>query len=402
MTSTASPTAAAPYDNSTSSSDLPAPRSKTRIASLDIVRGAVMVLMAIDHVRVFAGVPTYGTPGQFLTRWVTHFCAPTFLFLAGTAAYLYGIKVQSRSELAKFLLVRGLWLVLLELTLLRFGWTFNFDYASFTFAGVIWAIGWSMVIMSALVYLPTSVVTALGLAIIFGHNAIAPLVYSIESPSPLLRVMYAGGNFPVGSGINVVVLYVLLPWLGVMAAGYGFGAVMRASPEKRRRFCLSVGLAAIALFIVLRATAIYGDPEPWESDQGIFGFLNPAKYPASLLYLLMTLGPMLIAIALLENARGRVTRWLEVFGQVPFFYYVLHIPLIHLAAVLVSTVRTPASTGWLVANHPMMPPEVPEGYQWSLALLYLVTAIVVTVLYFVCRWYARVKAESRSRWIRLL
>jgi uncharacterized membrane protein len=227
-------------------------------------------------------------------------------------------------------------------------------------------------------------------------------VYSVESPSWILRVLYAGGNFGVGSGINVVVLYVLIPWVGVMAAGYGFGAIMKQAPEKRRRFCLTVGSAAIALFIVLRATGTYGDPRPWTSELGALSFLNPAKYPASLLFLLMTLGPMMIAIALLENARGRLARWLGVFGQVPFFYYVLHIPLIHLTAVLISLVRTPDSTGWLVANHPMLPPEAPAGYQWSLPLLYLVTAVVVTILYFACRWYGRVKAESGSRWIKLL
>src|SRR5688500_16111443 len=203
MTASAVGPQAASYNQSTTG----APKSPvSRIASLDIVRGAVMVLMAIDHVRVFAGVPAGGpAAGVFFTRWVTHFCAPAFVFLAGTAAYLYGQKAQSRNALAKFLLTRGLWLVLLELTVLRFGWTFNFDYANFTFAGVIWAIGWSMVLLSALVYLPTSVVTATGIAIIVGHNAIAPLVYSIESPSALLRVLYAGGSFPVGP-FNVVVL----------------------------------------------------------------------------------------------------------------------------------------------------------------------------------------------------
>jgi len=400
MTMTASEPTAAQYDARIASPA--ATPARTRIASLDIVRGAVMVLMAIDHVRVFAGVPTSGPPAIFFTRWVTHFCAPTFVFLAGTAAYLYGTKVQSRSQLSKFLLIRGLWLVLLELTLLRFGWTFNFDYASFTFAGVIWAIGWSMVVLAALVYMPTSVVTAIGVAIIVGHNALAPLVYSVESPSWLLRVLYAGGNFPVGPGINVVVLYVLIPWVGVMAAGYGFGTVMRMTPEKRRRICFSIGFASIAFFVLLRATGLYGDPRPWESGQGVLPFLNPAKYPASLLFLMMTLGPMMIAIPLLENARGRIARWLGVFGQVPFFYYVLHIPLIHLTALLISLVRTPASTGWLVANHPMMPPDVPESYQWSLPLLYLVTAVVVTILYFACRWFAGVKASSRTGWVKFL
>jgi len=377
------------------------PPSRGRIASLDIIRGAVMVLMAIDHVRVFAGVPTYGTPGIFFTRWVTHFCAPAFVFVAGTAAYLYGQKVESRPALAKFLLLRGLWLVLLELTLLRFGWTFNFDYASFTFAGVIWAIGWSMVILAGLVFLPAAAVGAIGLAIVVGHNAIAPVLEGGESPSPLLRLLYAGGEFAAG-GLNVVVLYVLVPWIGVMAAGYGFGAVMRLSPEMRRRVCFSIGFAAIAGFLILRAAGIYGDPRPWQPDQGVLPFLNPAKYPASLLFLMMTLGPMMIAIPLLENARGRVTRWLRVFGQVPFFYYVLHIPLIHLTALLVSLVRTPDSTGWLIANHPMMPPEVPPGYQWSLGLLYFVWAIVLVALYFACRWFAKVKAETRNPLLKFL
>ncbi|HEX2721397.1 MAG TPA: heparan-alpha-glucosaminide N-acetyltransferase domain-containing protein [Gemmatimonadaceae bacterium] len=404
MSTTASPTAAPSYDNTVSPADKAArhPSAFRRIASLDIVRGAVMVLMAIDHVRVFAGVPTGGPPGIFFTRWVTHFCAPTFIFLAGTAAYLYGQRVQSRSELSKFLLLRGLWLVVLELTLLRFGWTFNFDYASFTFAGVIWAIGWSMVILAALVYLPVAAITAIGLVIIVGHNAIAPLIDSIESPSWILRVLYAGGNFSAGSGINVVVLYTLIPWVGVMAAGYGFGTVMRASPEKRRRLCYSIGAASLVLFFVLRATSVYGDPRPWQSDQGVLPFLNPAKYPASLLFLLMTLGPVMLAIPLLENARGRVARWLGVFGQVPFFYYVLHIPLIHLTALLISMVRTPTSTGWLVANHPMLPPDVPPGYQWSLPLLYLVAAVMVTILYFLCRWFAGVKSRSRDGWARFL
>ncbi len=401
MSTAASQTAAATYDNRLGPSEATKPPAPARIASLDIVRGAVMVLMAIDHVRVFAGVPTGGTPGIFFTRWVTHFCAPTFVFLAGTAAYLYGTKIQSRPALSKFLLIRGLWLVLLELTLLRFGWTFNFDYESFTFAGVIWAIGWSMVALAALVYLPTAAITAIGLTIILGHNAIAPLVYSVESPSWLLRVLYAGGNFPAGPGINVVVLYVLVPWVGVMAAGYGFGTVMRAAPEKRRRICFSTGIASIALFVFLRATGIYGDPQPWESGQGVLPFLNPAKYPASLLFLMMTLGPVMIAIPLLEKARGRVAQWLGIFGQVPFFYYVLHIPLIHVTAVLISLARTPANTGWLVGNHPMMPPDVPDGYQWSLPLLYLVTAIVVTMLYFACRWFAGVKARSRTGWVKL-
>ena len=375
--------------------------SRDRIASVDIIRGAVIVLMAIDHVRVFAGVPTNGTPGVFFTRWVTHFCAPAFIFLAGTAAYLYAQKVGRRSSLAKFLVIRGLWLVLLELTLLRFGWTFNFDYANFTFAGVIWVIGWSMIVLAALVFLPVRIVGAIGVAIILLHNGLAPVLSGGENPSPIMQVLYAGGNFGL-AGLNIVVLYVLLPWAGVMAAGFAFGAVLRESPERRRRICVTIGLAAIVVFIVLRATGIYGDPREWSSENGPLAFLNPAKYPPSLQFLLMTLGPTILLIPFLENARGRVAGWLRVFGQVPFFFYVLHIPLIHLSALLISMVRTPGSTGWLIANHPMLPPDVPEGYRWSLGLLYLVWAIVVVILYFACRWYAGVKARSNNQALRFL
>lgn len=372
-----------------------------RIASIDIIRGGVMVLMAIDHVRVFAGVPTNGPPPVFFTRWVTHFCAPAFIFLAGTAAYLYGEKAGSRTALAKFLLIRGLWLVLLELTLLRFGWTFNFDYANFTFAGVIWVIGWSMVGMSALIFLPVRAVGAIGLFIILFHNALGGLLSGGDSPTALQAVLYAGGDFTLGP-LHFVVLYVLLPWLGVMAAGYAFGAVMRQSPETRRRICITIGIVSIVLFILLRTTGVYGDPREWSSENGPLGFLNPAKYPPSLQFLLMTLGPTILLIPFLENVRSKVSDWLRVFGQVPFFFYVLHIPLIHLTALLISLVRTPGSTGWLIANHPMMPPEVPPGYRWSLTLLYLVWATVVMILYFACRWYARVKASSKNSALRFL
>lgn len=375
-----------------------------RLPSLDIVRGAVMVLMAIDHVRVYAGVPPGGpTPGVFFTRWVTHFCAPAFVFLAGTAAYLYRQKADSTAALSRFLLTRGLWLVLLELTLLRFGWTFNIDYTHFTFAGVIWMLGWCMVALAGLAWLPLWSVAAFGLLLIAGHNAVAPALYAVQDPSWLLRLLYVGGGFTVpGVGWNVVVLYVLVPWAGVMAAGYAFGAVMTLDTARRRRTCWTIGVGAIVLFLVLRATGLYGDPNPWNASLPALAFLNTAKYPASLLFLLMTLGPCIAVLPWLESARGRVARWLELFGRVPFFYYVLHIPLIHVVALLIALVRTPGDVGWLFANHPMLPPDVPAGYMWSLPLLYLVIGAVVVALYFPCRWFARVKATTQRWWLRLL
>ena len=389
------------------------PSPLQRIASIDIIRGAVMVLMAIDHVRVYAGVPAGGpTAAVFFTRWVTHFCAPAFIFLAGAGAYLHLQKLGSKRELARYLVTRGAWLLLLEMTVVRFAWTFNVDYASFTFAGVIWVIGWSMILLAGLIWLPTAAVGAIGLAIVALHNLVDPFRQSLtqslgaSATGWLWQLLYFGGSFRIGSGgPQVVVLYTIIPWVGVMAAGYAFGALMRMPTESRRRLCLRIGLGAIAAFVVLRALDVYGDPRSWLAPgpgPAFIRFLNTSKYPASLLFLLMTLGPAIALIPPLENARGRVARWLAVFGRVPFFYYVLHLPLIHLIAVLISLVRTPAQTWWLFANHPMMPPPVPDGYRWSLTLLYAVTAAVVVALYFPSRWFAELKARRKERWLSYL
>jgi uncharacterized membrane protein len=362
---------------------------------------------------MYAGVPPGGpTFGVFFTRWVTHFCAPAFIFLAGTGAYLHGQKLGSKRALARYLVTRGAWLILLELTLLRFAWTFNVDYANFTFAGVIWVIGWCMILLAGLIWLPTAAVGAIGVGIIALHNLIDPFTQELGRSLAggvmgwLWQILYFGGSFRIGGeGPQVVVLYTIVPWVGVIAAGYAFGAVMRMTPERRRRLCLQIGFGAIAAFLLLRGFDVYGDPRPWRPAgpaPAVIRFLNTSKYPASLLFLLMTLGPTIALIPLLEQARGRVARWLSVFGRVPFFYYVLHIPLIHVVAVLVSLVRTPEQTSWLVANHPMMPPPVPAGYMWSLPLLYVVTAAVVVALYFPCRWFAELKARRQDVWLSYL
>lgn len=409
MSITISPAIQAPGRRPQAAADAE-PRPARRIPSVDIIRGAVMVLMAIDHVRVYAGVPPGGpTFGVFFTRWVTHFCAPAFVFLAGTAAYLHAQKLGNKRALARYLVTRGAWLILLELTLLRFAWTFNVDYANFTFAGVIWMIGWCMVLLAGLVWLPTAAIGAIGVGIVTLHNLVDPFTQNIarslgeSSTGWIWQVLYFGGSFRVGArGPQVVVLYSVIPWVGVIAAGYAFGAVMRMAPERRRRLCLQIGLGATAAFLLLRGLDVYGDPRLWRAAgpaPAVIRFLNTSKYPASLLFLLMTLGPMIALIPLLENARGRVARWFAVFGHVPFFYYVLHIPLIHVVAVLISLMRTPSQTSWLVANHPMMPPPVPAGYMWSLTLLYVVTALVIVALYFPCRWFAGLKARRKEGWM---
>jgi uncharacterized membrane protein len=335
---------------------------------------------------------------------VTHHCAPAFVFLAGAAAFLYGERLERRSDLSRWLASRGAWLVLLELTVIRVAWTFNFDFANYALFGVIWVLGWCMILMAALVRLPLGVVAGLGIAIIAGHNVI-PFVAGDAFQDWWGRILYRGGGFAIGGGEepNAFVLYSIIPWIGVMAAGYAFGALLRRTPEGRRRTCITLGVALIVLFVVLRALDVYGD-RPWRSQledmPAWLAFLNTSKYPASLLFLLMTLGPTILAVGLLERARGPVARWLGVFGRVPFFYYLLHIPTIHLVAVLVSTVRTPDATGWLFQNHPIAVGPAPDGYRWSLGLLYAVTALVVVALYFPCRWFAEVKARRGAGWLR--
>jgi uncharacterized membrane protein len=375
----------------------------SRIASLDFVRGVAMVLMAIDHVRVYSGLPAGGpTPGIFFTRWVTHFVAPAFVFLAGTSAYLHGRRLPGRGALARFLVVRGAWLILLELTVIRLAWTFNTDFQHYLLAGVIWMIGCCMILMAAVIYLPTTAIGAVGVAIIALHNLtnVFPPAFGPDGPPALLKILYFGGAVELGaSGPPLLVLFVIVPWIGVMMAGYAFGRVMEMSPERRRAVSFRTGLALTVLFVVLRALGVYGDPRPWSSASPVLAFLATTKYPASLLFLLMTLGPTLMLIAWAEGRRSRLMDAVTVFGRVPLFYYLLHIPVIHLAACIVSLAREGQVNPWLFGNHPLAPPPVPPGYTWSLPLLYVVFATCVVVLYFPCRWFARVRATRQSRWL---
>jgi len=392
----------------------PAATSLGRIASLDIVRGIAMILMAIDHVRVYSGLPAGGpTPGIFFTRWVTHFVAPTFVFLAGTGAYLLGKKLHDTRALSRFLLTRGLWLVFLELTVIRIAWTFNFDFSHYMLAGVIWMIGWCMVLMAAAVFLPTQVVGAIGIAIIALHNVTDLFAGQLDKafgdagPGWLLQILYFGGVINLGSsGPPLFVLFVIVPWIGVMMVGYAFGRSMEIDASRRQKLNLWIGLGLTALFVCLRFVGVYGDPRSWAEATtrmpSYLAFLATSKYPASLEFLCMTLGPMLIVLSFAERWRGRVADVIATYGRVPFFYYLLHIPLIHVSACIVSLAREGHVDPWLFGNHPMNPGPAPAGYVWSLSLLYLVFAICVALLYAPCKWFARLKAEKRSTWLSYL
>ncbi len=393
-------------------------QASSRITSIDLVRGAVIILMAIDHVRVYSGVPAGGpSPAVFFTRWVTHFCAPAFFFLAGTSAFFSGRK---HANLSRHLVIRGGWLVFLELTILRLAWTFNLDFAHYEMAGVIWSLGWSMIFLAGLVKLPVKLIGAIGVVIVAGHNildsyagALTPTLGN-DPGAWLWKIFYvsffAGPIWFGEGGPMLIVLYSLIPWIGVMAAGYGFGKILALEPSRRDRLCLMIGLGATLLFLLLRGFNIYGDPRPWHppSPGGppglppVLAILNTTKYPASLDFLLMTLGPIIAMIPVLERAGGSLSRLISMFGRVPFFFYILHIPLIHALALIVSGIRLGEVSPWLFENHPMGNAPAPAGYTWSLGLLYLIWALAILLLYYPCRWFSDLRSRREEWWLRYL
>ncbi len=389
--------------------------SGDRLDSVDLLRGLAMVVMALDHVRdYFTHYPyppedlAHTTPGLFLTRWVTHFCAPIFVFLAGTGAFLYGARGRSKKQLAWFLLTRGLWLMILELTLVRIGWTFNFDY-HFFIGQVIWAIGCSMVVLAGLVFLPTWAVTLAGISIIALHNVgdrIEPEFFGrFGDLWAVLHVRFAPLRH---DGFVFLVVYPLLPWIGVMAAGYGFGSLLLQEQPKRRRSCLVIGLALTVAFVAIRYGNAYGDPEPWSQQSRepaelytLFSFLKCEKYPPSLLFLLMTLGPSIAALALFDRKPGLFGRGFVTFGRVPLFYYLLHLPLIHALAVGLDYLRYGRSPLLSQPAFAVPPSQYPDS-GISLPAVYLVWLSVVVILYPVCLWFAGIKRRYRNGWLSYL
>ena len=380
-----------------------------RVESVDLVRGVIMILMALDHTRDFFGIPSQNptnlqtaSAALFLTRWVTHFCAPVFFLLAGTGAWL-SLRRKTKAELSRFLLTRGLWLIFLDLVLVRcLGYQFNFDYRV-TLLLVLWALGWAMMTLGLLVYLPTWLVTVVGLLMIAGHN----LLDGVQSTNPLWSILHVPG-FVMNTPHHVVFTgYPLVPWVGVTAAGYGLGQVYGWEAQRRRAFLLRLGLALTLTFIAIRWLNVYGDPSPW-SPQGtplftVLSFLNTTKYPPSLLFLLMTLGPAMILLSAVDGATPAALRPAMVFGKVPLFYYLLHFPLIHLLAVATCLVRY-GTAHWMfespdLGNYPFTPPP---GWGYSLPVVYLVWAFVVIAMYPLCRWFGAVKQRRGEAWLSYL
>ncbi len=366
--------------------------------------------MVIDHVRWFLSEarfdptdPALTTPALFFTRWVTHFCAPAFMLLAGAGAYLSLGRGRTRRSLSWFLLTRGLWLLVLEVTVARFGWQFNLDYG-YTGALVFWALGWSMIALAGLVWLPLPAIAAAGIGMMAVHNlldGVAPA--ALGEWSWLWTILHQPGMLLLSPDVGLFVLYPLVPWIGVMAAGYALGALFALPADRRDRILFRLGLGLTAGFVLLRVVNLYGDPSPWATQsQGwrtALSFLNTTKYPASLLFLLMTLGPAIALLPRLERARGSLAEGVRTIGRVPLFFWLLHVPLIHLIAVAFSLARYGEVIPWLVRNPPV---SLPEGYGYGLPVVYAVTLAVVLMLYPACVWFAALKRRRRDAWLSYL
>jgi uncharacterized membrane protein len=423
-----------------------------RIDSIDLLRGIVMVVMMLDHTRDFVHSSAYQfdptdlsrtNVALFFTRWITHYCAPIFVFLAGTGAYLQFARGKSKKDLSRFLITRGLWLIVLEFTLVRLGATFSVDYRFLGMMQVIWVIGVSMIVLAGLIHLPLRVVAGFGVVMIVLHNLLDRYhVQGWQGPgsavpsygAKLLIILHqANEPFPIVGWPSpvVFVLYPLIPWIGVMAAGYAFGAIYQWDTARRRRLLLSLGSALVVLFIVLRAINLYGDPSRWSQQSSIvftvLSFLNATKYPPSLLFLLMTLGPAMLALGLFERSfelsdstprstvvaenpkpsltvgllpRRGLRSFFVTFGRVPLFFYLLQWPTAHLIAVIV---HAAAGKPWRWMFGSLIGVELPPpGVGFNLAVVYACWLVGVLLLYPLCKWFAGVKARRRDWWLSYL
>jgi uncharacterized membrane protein len=387
--------------------------SRPRIESVDVVRGIAIILMALDHTRDFFGDiaadPTAlatTTPALFFTRWITHFCAPAFFLLTGTGACLSLCKMP-KAALARYLLTRGVWLIFLELVVMRFALQFNIDY-HVTIVTVLWALGWAMIALAGLIWLPIPLIAATGVAIVAGHNLLDGISSASFGPlAPLWTILHAPGIVFNNGRFLVVISYVLLPWVGVTALGFCLGRLFQGDAARRKAWLLWLGIGLTVAFLVLRFVNVYGDPAPWSSQGSLLwtlmSFLNVTKYPPSLLFLAMTLGPVLLLLRVFESRTPRLFQPALIVGKVPLFFFVLHFFLIHLLAVLASWLRY-GEIGEMfrspdLAHFPFSPPP---GWGAPLPVIYAIWIAVVLLLYPLCRWYAQLKQRSKARWLSYL
>jgi uncharacterized membrane protein len=381
---------------------------RKRITSVDLLRGAVMIIMALDHTRDFfhydaqlnSPLNLNSTTGVlFFTRWITHFCAPVFVFLSGTSAYLQS-ATKSKKELSTFLITRGLWLILMELTIVNFVLTFNIYFSIFALE-TIWAIGISMVILGLVIWLPFQVILIIGLVIVLGHNTLD--FYERNQAGQFsagYNLLHRVGFHSLGEKFQLLILYPFLSWAGLMMLGYCLGKVLRnENSSYRKKFLVITGLSTIVLFIVLRFINIYGDPSQWSKQPTVFrtflSFINASKYPPSLFFIAMTIGPSLLLMAWWDNIQNAFTRIVSVYGRVPFFYFVVHFFILHTIVMIVYFLK--GHTFAEAMADPGIVKFVKPGEGFSLTIVYMIWLAVVIGLYPLCKWYDRYKTQHKEK-----
>jgi len=399
---------------------------KRRIESIDFLRGIVMIIMALDHVRMYFGFGTWyseptnlstTTPLLFFTRWITHFCAPVFVFLAGTSAFLSrssrfhfsmkraGLSGSNKTSLNKtawHLFTRGIWLIVLELTIVNFAWTFDITF-SFRILQVIWVIGVSMVILSVLVYLPMQIIFAIGVILVFGHNLLDPITTQGNGTLDLIWYALYQPNVIFLGNATISLFYSIIPWSGLMALGYVFGGFYTEGfgEERRRQWMLLIGIGAVLLFILLRGFNLYGEPNPWAPQNSsmftVVSFLNTSKYPPSLHFLLMTMGPALIFLSLSEKIRSRIAAPVVVFGKAPLFFYILHLYFIHALAMLMLVL---AGRDWheYILSASAISSGTLSNFGLRIEAVYIIWILMIASLYPLCKWYQRYKENNPAKW----
>ncbi len=386
---------------------------RERLESVDVLRGAIMILMALDHVRDYLGTadnPTdlsKASAALFVTRWITHFCAPTFFLLTGTGAFL-SLRNKSKRELSRFLFTRGVWMIFLELVVVRvIGFQFNLDFHATLFY-ILWALGWAMISLSVLVRLPIGIVTGVGAAMVLTHNAFDSVkAASFGMFAPVWTMLHAPGVVYADKTHVVFAAYVLIPWIGVTAVGFGLGQVFEWPAERRKSFLLRTGISLTVAFVALRALNVYGDPVRWSAQRSplftALSFLNTNKYPPSLLFLLMTLGPALLFLRVVDGGSPKILRPALTFGKVPLFYYILHLSLIHLIATAICYYQNGA-IHWMYESPDLgnTPFTRPPGWGLQLTSVYFWWFAVVAALSPLCRWFAGVKRRRNDVWLSYL
>ena len=385
------------------------PPTKYRIESIDLLKGLVMVIMALDHTRDFfyksaslldVTDPANATVAVYLTRWLTHFCAPTFCFLAGLSAFLVG-KRKSKKDLSLFLVKRGIWLVFVELVIMAFAWYFDIHFHNIDFA-VIWSLGVSMIALAALIHLPKNLILLFSLMLIFCHNLLDTVHFQ---GNIFWSVLHEFNSFKISDNFNINTVYPIIPWIGVMSLGYYFGGFYDKSFESIRRKMLFNRIVIIAIvgFLILRFTNVYGDLNPWKhygtTTQTIMSFMNLNKYPPSLLYLMITLAGALIFLANGETLKGKIVDFFTVFGRVPFFYYIIHLYVIHILAAILAEI---SGFGWRIMVQDSFDPDL-KGFGYSLPIVYLIWIGVILSLYPLCKKFDAYKQKNKDkRWLSYL